>query len=169
VVPHKFIIRIRRVWWSGVLFALAFFCQMPIETSNHLFAADDEIYQLAAGSDSTLSPQQYSTGKLSRRAKAAQRRQSITPGGIAVYDTSRVTLAAIRALPRDSSARLAQLQYVRKDNPAIDGTHEQHYPLFLSDPPIVRHQAVLDTNRWVYRLRESVDDKDTRISTDVPI
>lgn len=142
---------------------------MPIETSNHLFAANDEINQLAAGSDSTLSPQQYSTGKLSRRAKAAQRRQSITPGGIAAYDTSRVTLAAIRALPRDSSARLTQLQYVRKDKPAVDGTYEQHYPLFLLDPPIIRHQAVLDTNRWVYRLRESVDDKDTRISTEVPI
>ena len=169
MIPHKFIIRIERVWWSGAFFALAFFCQMPTEASNRLFAANDATSQFAAGADSTLSQQQYSTGKLSRRAKAAQRRTSTTMAGTVSYDTSRATLAAIRALPRDSSARVAQFQYIRKDKSAEDGTYHKNNPLFLSDPLIVKHQAVLDSNKWVYRLRETVGDKDTRISTEVPI
>ena len=169
MVPHKFIIRIGSVWWSSALFALVFFCQMPTEASNYTSAANDEVYQFVAGSDSTLSQQQHSTGKLSRHAKAAQRRTSINTASTVFYDTSRITLAAIRALPRDSSARLAQFQYVRKDKPAEDGIYHKNHPLFLSDPLIVKHQAILDSTRWVYRLRETVNDKDTHLSTEVPI
>ena len=91
------------------------------------------------------------------------------PASTVSYDTSRITLAAIRALPRDSSARLAQFQYVRKDKPVVDGIYHKHHPLFLSEPLIVKHQANLDSTRWVYRLRETVNDKDTRLSTEVPI
>lgn len=170
MIPYKFTIQIGSIWQGILLFALAFFCQMRTEASEHFFAADGGIYQFAAGSDSTLSQQQYSTGKLSRRAKAAQRRQlTIGTAGIITYDTSRATLEAIRALPRDSSARLAQFQYVRKDNPAEKGTYHKHHPMFLSDPLLVKHQAVLDSNKWVYRLRETVEDYDTRVSTEVPL
>jgi len=167
VVPHKFIIRMGSVGWSSALFALVLFCQMPTEASNILFVANDDEYRFVAESDSTLSQQQH-LGKLSRRAKAAQRRTSTSPVSTVSYDTSRITLAAIRALPRDSSARLAQLQYVRKDKPAEDGTYHKEFPLFLSDPLIVKHQAILDSTKWVYRLRETVNDKDTRLSTEVP-
>jgi cell surface protein SprA len=169
VAPHNFIIRIRSVWWSSVLFALVFFCQMSIEASDYLFAANNETYQFVAGSDSTLSQQQHSTGKLSRRAKAAQRRMSTSTAGIVTRDTSRQTLEAIRALPRDSSARLAQFQYIRKDKPAENRTYHKNHPMFLSDPIIVKHQAVLDSTKWVYRLRETVDEKDIRLSTEVPL
>jgi hypothetical protein len=141
---------------------------MPTEASASLFAANGVIHLFVAESDSTLSQQQYSTGKLSRRAKAALRRTSSGTAGIVTRDTSRLTLEAIRALPRDSSARLAQFQYVRKDNPAEDGTYHKNHPMFLSDPLIVKHQAALDSNKWVYRLSETVDKKETRISTEVP-
>jgi cell surface protein SprA len=142
---------------------------MPTEASDRLFAANDEVCLSIAGSDSTLSQQQHSTGKLSRRAKAAQRRTSTSTASTVSYDTSRSTLAAIRALPRDSSARLAQFQYIRKDKPAVDGTYHKHHPLFLSDPLIVKHQAILDSTKWVYRLHEAVNDNDTRLSTEVPL
>jgi cell surface protein SprA len=89
--------------------------------------------------------------------------------GAVTRDTSRQTLEAIRALPRDSSARLAQFQYIRKDRPAEEGTYHKTHPMFLSDPLLVKHQAVLDSTKWVYRLRETLGDKETRLSTEVPM
>ena len=169
MAPHNFIIRIRSLRWSSALFALVFFCQMSIEASDYLFAANEETSLFVAVSDSTLSQQQHSSGKLSRRAKAAQRRMATSTAGAVTRDTSRQTLEAIRALPRDSSARLAQFQYIRKDRPAEEGTYHKTHPMFLSDPLLVKHQAVLDSTKWVYRLRETLGDKETRLSTEVPM
>ncbi|RPI02409.1 MAG: cell surface protein SprA, partial [Ignavibacteriae bacterium] len=168
MVPYKIIIRIGSVWWSCVLFALAYVCLMPAATAHRLPIAHGELVQFAAGTDSTLS-QQYSSGKLSRRAKAAQRRRTSTASGTVSRDTSMMSLAAIRALPRDSSARIAQFLYVRKDRPAETGSYQKNYPFFLEDPPVVRHQAVLDSNKWVYRLRETVGDDDIRIPVEIPL
>jgi hypothetical protein len=152
-----------------VLVALFFFFQTSTEAFDRFFTAKEENSQLIAASDSLLSQQPRPAGKLSRRAKAAQRRTATSSAGNVVRDTSRLTLEAIRALPRDSSARLAQLHYVRKDNAAEDGSYHKKLPLFLSDPVIVKHQATLDSTKWVYRLREMVGDKDIRLSTEVPI
>jgi len=50
----------------------------------------------------------------------------------------------------------------------VEGTYHKEHLLFLSAPPVVKYQASLDSTRWVYRLRRSVDENDSRIPTDVP-
>jgi len=85
--------------------------------------------------DTLPSQQQYASGRLSRRAKAAQKRKQ--PKSTKVTTITDTTLAgqleAIRALPRDSSARIAQFTYVRKDKPSIDGSY--HKELLVSFGP----------------------------------
>ena len=168
MVPHKIIIRISSVWWSSALFALVFLCQTSTEAFDRIVDAAEEHAAFVVAPDSTM-VQQHSFNKLSRRAKAAQRRLATSTAGNIVRDTSRLTLEAIRALPRDSSARLAQFQYIRKDQPAENGVYHRTSPMFLPDPPLVKHQAVLDSTHWVYRLRETVGDNDIRNSTEVPL
>ena len=157
-------------WWSSALVALAFGSQIQIEASNLTIAANYEPFPTTASQDSVPSQQQFASGKLSRRAKAAQKRalpRTTTVG--ATVDTTIVSqLEAIRALPRDSSARIAQFTYVRKDNPMVEGIYHKEHPLFLSAPPVVKYQASLDSTKWVYRLRRTVDENDSRIPTDVP-
>jgi len=157
-------------WWSSALVALALGSQIQIEASNLTIAANYEPLPATASQDSVLSQQQFASGKLSRRAKAAQKRAlSKTTTVSATVDTNfAAQLAAIRALPRDSSARIAQFTYVRKDNPMVEGTYHKEHPLFLSAPPVVKYQASLDSTQWVYRLRRTVDENDSRIPTDVP-
>jgi hypothetical protein len=158
-------------WWSSALVALAFGSQIQIEASNLTIAANYEPFPTAASQDSVPSQQQFASGKLSRRAKAAQKRAlSQTTTVSARVDTNIASqLAAIRALPRDSSARIAQFTYVRKDNPMVEGTYHKEHLLFLSAPPVVKYQASLDSTQWVYRLRRTVDENDSRIPTDVPL
>ena len=157
-------------WWSSAVVALAFGSQIQIEASNLTIAANYEPFPSIASQDSVPSQQQFASGKLSRRAKAAQKRSlSQTTTVSARVDTNfAAELAAIRALPRDSSARIAQFTYVRKDKPMVEGTYHKEHLLFLSAPPVVKYQASLDSTRWVYRLRRSVDENDSRIPTDVP-
>jgi hypothetical protein len=158
-------------WWSSALVALAFGSQIQIEASNLTIAANYELFPTTASQDSVPSPQQFASGKLSRRAKAAQKRAlSRTTTVSATVDTTIASqLEAIRALPRDSSARIAQFTYVRKDNPMVEGTYHKEHPLFLSAPPVVKYQASLDSTKWVYRLRRTVGENDSRIPTDVPL
>jgi cell surface protein SprA len=163
-----FMIRMRSVWWSISLLALGFFYQIPVEASHFLASADFETSQTFTGEDSTQTGTQLPSGKLSRRAKAEQRRVSIRTQDVVTLDTLKTSLEAIRALPRDSSARIAQFKYIRKDKPAVDGSYHKSYPLFLSAPPIVKHQTVLDSSKWVYRLYQTVDDYDTHIPIEVP-
>jgi cell surface protein SprA len=168
VVPKKKIIRIRSVWLISVFCALALLCQRPIEASDSNPAANYQTLQPAAGEDSLRTQQQFPMGKMSRRAKVAQRRISVLPTETTVIDTSQSILEAIRALPRDSSARIAQFKYVRKDKPAIDGQYHRDHPLFLAAPPVVKRQALLDSTKWVYRLRQTIGEYDTRVPTEVP-
>jgi cell surface protein SprA len=170
VVQCKIFFRIRIFWWSSALVALAFGSQIPIVASNLTIAANYELDPATASQDSLPSQQQFASGKLSRRAKAAQKRVlSQTTLASAKVDTNFATqLAAIRALPRDSSARIAQFTYVRKDNPMVEGIYHKEHPLFLSASPVVKYQASLDSTQWVYRLRHTVDENDSRIPIDVP-
>jgi hypothetical protein len=157
-------------WWSSALVALAFGSQIQIEASNLTIAANYEPFPATASQDSVPSQQQFASGKLSRRAKAAQKRALFQTTTVsAKADTNfAAQLAAIRALPRDSSARIAQFTYFRKDNPMVEGTYHKEHPLFLSAPPVVKYQASLDSTQWVYRLRRTVDENDSRIPIDVP-
>jgi cell surface protein SprA len=157
-------------WWSSVLVALAVGSEIQTEASDLTFAANNELFQTTVGQDSVPSQQSFASGKLSRRAKAAQKRSlSRTTTTSAKTDTNLASqLAAIRALPRDSSARLAQFTYVRKDEPEVEGTYHKVHPLYLSTPPVVVFQASLDSAKWVYRLRRTLDERDSRIPIDIP-
>ncbi len=177
MVQPKILFRTQSVWWSSVLFALAFFCplrtasQIRTEASNRAIAANYETLPTVEESDSTLSQRQPASAKLARRSKAAQRR-ALGPqetGEAIALDTSHAALEAIRALPRDSSARIAQFTYVRKDKPVVDGTYHKNHPLFLSVPSIVKYQSVLDSSKWVYRLHRTIGEYDTYIPTDIPL
>ncbi len=145
--------------------------QIQIEASNIAIAANSELLLAGAASDTLLSQQQFTSGKISRRAKAAQKRVlSRTTTVKAKVDTNfAAQLQAIRALPRDSSARIAQFTYVRTDEPMVEGTYHKNHPLFLSDPPVVRYQASLDSAKWVYRLRYMMNENDLRIPVEVPL
>jgi len=151
------------------LFALVFLLQISSPASEPSFAAYEPSLLMSMPPDSGQSQRQGSLGRQSRRAKAALRRLSYRPADTIVRDTSASALEAIHALPRDSSARLAQFQYVRKDAPAVDEIRHKIHPLFLSDPPIVKYQAVLDSSKWVYRLRRTMGEYDTRIPIEVPL
>jgi hypothetical protein len=121
-------------WWSSALVALAFGSQIQIEASNLTIAANYELLPAIASQDSVPSQQQFASGKLSRRAKATQKRalSGITTLSAKADTNFAAQLAAIRALPRDSSARIAQFTYFRKDNPMVEGTYHKEHPLFLS-------------------------------------
>ncbi len=170
MVQCKIFFRTRMFWWSSAIVALAFGSQIQIDASNLTIAANYESFPTTASQDSVPSQQQFASGKLSRRAKAAQKRalSQTTLTGARADTNFAAQLAAIRALPRDSSARIAQFTYVRKDNPMAEGTYHKEHPLFLSAPPVVKYQASLDSTKWVYRLRRTVDENDSRIPTDVP-
>ncbi|MBP8976461.1 MAG: hypothetical protein KBG83_07080, partial [Bacteroidetes bacterium] len=111
-----------------------------------------------------------STQRSNRHARAAEERTSLlreygaTKERKPLYQIDSTALAQ-----RDSSARIEQFIYVRKDKPVVDGEYHKTYPLFLSDPPIVRYRDDLDTARWVYRLRCVVNDGDVKIPIDVPL
>jgi cell surface protein SprA len=157
-------------WWRTALFALVFASQIPVEATNTKSTASQELFPTTTISDSSSTSQKVRTGKLSRRAKAAQKRLAPRESQVgARKDTSSraADLAAIRALPRDSSARIAQFHYVRKDKPVVDGKYHKEHPLFLAAPSVIRYQDALDTSKWVYRLRRTVEENDSRIPTDL--
>ena len=78
-------------------------------------------------------------------------------------------LELIRALPRDSSARLEQFQHVRRDRPAVNPAARRTHPMYLPDPIFVVHREELDSSRLVYHLRTLYNNKDTRVPIDVPL
>ncbi len=61
-------------WWSSALAALALSSQIQIEASDLTSASSYEPFQSTASQDSLPLQQQFTSGKLSRRAKAAQKR-----------------------------------------------------------------------------------------------
>lgn len=115
--------------------------------------------------DTTL-PQ--SKGKLSRRARVVQEMQAEQKASGEI-DTSFNVLAAIRALPRDSTARLEQFQAVRVDPIAVNPLRTVTSPLYLADPLQIRYRDVLDSSKWIYHVRRSLGSWDTKFSEDIPL
>lgn len=105
-----------------------------------------------------------------RHARAAEQRALMfreLKGGEEQKFISRLDSTALAH--RDSTARIQQFLYVRKDKIAADGEYHHTYPLFLADPPIVRYRDELDSTRFVYRLRCLVGDADVKVPIDVPL
>ena len=169
MVLNKSLIRIQRIWWVIISFALILLYQMQIKASFRIAGAREDTFEAIANQDTTQSQQQFQSGKLSRRAKAAQRCTSTQAPEVTTIDTSRAVLDYIRSLPRDSSARIAQFTHVRKDQLIADGKYYKTHSLFLSEPSIVKYQAVLDSSKWIYRLRRVVGDYDTRVPIEIPL
>ncbi len=109
-----------------------------------------------------------STGQMTRRARAEQSRRTTQVTSTPTADTSKSVLELIRALPRDSSARLQHFQYVRTDRPAVDPLASKPHPLYLPDPLIVKYRDQLDSTRWVYRLRQVIGENDLRFAVEIP-
>ncbi|MBN1398634.1 MAG: cell surface protein SprA [Bacteroidetes bacterium] len=154
-----------------MLGCLVLFCQEQTKSTGIAVKADDGLLLESASSDTIPSQRRLMPGKLTRRAKAAQKRLSARPttAGVRIDTNFAARLAAIRALPRDSSARIAHFTYVRKDKPVVQSTYRKKHSLFLADPPIVRYQVSLDTAKWIYRLRYVIDKDDIRIPIDIPL
>lgn len=105
------------------------------------------------------------TGVLSRRARALERKRTSIDSTDITKNPERL-LELIRALPRDSSARLEHLAHVRRDQPSVDPLNFPTSPLYLSDPQTVRSQHNLDPARMSYRVRKVLGDKDIRVPLD---
>jgi cell surface protein SprA len=112
---------------------------------------------------STTSDGPPSGGQMSRRARAALMRNARTDVTTSAFDTSRAMLAYLRSMPRDSTARIKQLQHVRRDAPAIEQQYHKTPSLYLKDPAVVSSEAALDSSQNVYHLRRRVSGNDIRI------
>jgi len=110
--------------------------------------------------------QQQAGKKLSRRAQILLEEQNEARANGEV-DTSFNVHEAIRALPRDSTARIQQFQAVREDNIVVNPLRPQTYPLYLPDPLQVRYKEALDTSKWVYHLQRTVEGWNTKIPIDL--
>lgn len=100
------------------------------------------------------------TGRLSRRARAEQRRQGRADTTTAILDTATIR---ILAETRDSSARLAQFHNVREDQPMVDPLLRPVHALYLREPGIVRTVETLDSAGWTYTIRRVVAGVDTKV------
>jgi len=105
---------------------------------------------------------------ISRRARALQQRSG------RVDTTSRVSatdsaLAAIAALPRDSTARMNVFHHVRYDFPAVRMLRLTEHPLYASIPAQLRQKEILDSTDYRYRIRHTVAGKDTRVPLELPL
>ncbi|MBI3587132.1 MAG: cell surface protein SprA [Ignavibacteriales bacterium] len=121
--------------------------------------ADTEVIAPGDGQDTTKTK---ITGGESRRARALlRRRSSIDTTSISL--TSKKILDSLRALPRDSSARLAQFKHVRRDFPMVIPLQLKTHSLYLPEPTLIHSVETLDSTRYVYRLRRIVGSVDTKI------
>ncbi len=101
---------------------------------------------------------------MSRRARALEKRQQSVDTTDTGKSLARI-LEAIKALPRDSSARLA-FGYVRRDDRVVNLLSRPTYSLYLPDPLTIRTQQTLDSSRFVYHVRRMYGSMDTRIPLD---
>ncbi|MFZ1977320.1 MAG: hypothetical protein WAV76_05145, partial [Bacteroidota bacterium] len=113
--------------------------------------------------DTTSVESPFSNAYSARHARAAQDRAAYFNALRSSQNASFARYDSLLLVHRDSSARVAQFKYVRKDNPVVDGSYHKNLPLFLNEPLAVYYKDELDSTRWVYRIRRIVDDIDTRI------
>ncbi|MBF8294664.1 MAG: hypothetical protein HW389_1209 [Bacteroidetes bacterium] len=104
------------------------------------------------------------TGGPSRRARALERNRSSLDTSDTGQSAARI-LETIKAMPRDSSARLA-FGHVRRDDRVAHILERPAHPLYLPDPMLVRKSQTLDSSRFVYRIRRTLGAADTRIPLD---
>ncbi|HEY6952024.1 MAG TPA: cell surface protein SprA, partial [Bacteroidota bacterium] len=121
------------------------------------------VVALSPAPGDTIKP--VTPGKLSRRARVVQEMQAEEKASGQI-DTSFNMLAAIRALPRDSSARLAQFLAVRTDPVQVDPLRVKPSPLYLAEPLAIRYRDVLDSATWSYRVKRTIDGWDTKVPLD---
>jgi cell surface protein SprA len=76
-------------------------------------------------------------------------------------------LAAIKLLPRDSSARLAVFHRVRRDLPTVPLEIRRLHPLYLDAGSLARPTHVFDGNQLRYRLEWKLAGKDARIPVEM--
>jgi hypothetical protein len=101
------------------------------------------------------------SGAPTRRARALLRKRQTTLGAEQPVSTQSI-LDSIKALPRDSSARLEQFHHVRVDPPMVKPFSSPIHSLYLPEPTLVRTQHQLDTARYVYRIRRMVGGADVK-------
>ncbi|MBI3788477.1 MAG: cell surface protein SprA, partial [Ignavibacteriales bacterium] len=108
------------------------------------------------------------TGGESRRARALLRRRS-SIDTTSIILSSKSILDSLRALPRDSSARLAQFKNVRYDVPMVAPLQLKTHSLYLPAPMLVHNVEELDSTRYVYRLRRIIGGVDVRIPLEMDL
>ncbi len=117
----------------------------------------------------TVRSAQQQPGPLSRRARAVLRREGKSPEveAVAVVIDTVGVLEAIRALPRDSSARIANFHHVRHDPPSVPlGVHRQH-PMYADYSSRIRFTNVLDSVQLRYRVEWKMSGGAVRIPVEM--
>lgn len=101
----------------------------------------------------------------SRRQRAILRREGklVEPERRALTVDTTGALAAIRELPRDSSARLAVLHHIRRDPPTVPLPLRRQHPLYLDVGNQLKPTHVLDGKELRYRVEWKLAGKDVRI------
>ncbi|MBM4168924.1 MAG: cell surface protein SprA [Ignavibacteria bacterium] len=105
---------------------------------------------------------------MSRRARAILQRSGRmdTTARVSVTDS---LLAAIQALPRDSTARLSVFHHVRTDPLSVRMIRLTDHPLYAGLPIQLRQKETLDSTEYRYRIRSTVTGKDIRIPLDLSL
>ena len=135
---------------AALIVALSFLVSFLFPETNSL--AEPIAASLSAGTDDLVSSGSFQVlqdttrrrpaGTMSRRARALEKKRM----SVDTTDTSKSLariLEAIKALPRDSSARLA-FGYVRRDEQVVNLLGRRIHSLYLPDPLIIRTQQALD-------------------------
>ena len=160
---HPQTLKARIVFVASVLGAVLSASTTTAETTGTKYG----VWSASSFSFAGDTTEQQTQKKLSRRAQIVRemRAEEAASGEV---DTSFNVLAAIRALPRDSTARLEQFQAVRTDHIEVDPLRPKTYSLYLPDPMQVRYRETLDSAKWVYHLQRTVGGWNTRIPVDIP-
>ncbi|HEX9829901.1 MAG TPA: hypothetical protein VGB10_06785, partial [Bacteroidota bacterium] len=130
------------------------------------FATDFSLLLFSTEQD-TL-PRRRQLSQPSRRERAVQLKIGTTDT-TSTRDITKTLLDSIRALPRDSSARLANFQHVRKDLPQVVLLAPKTSPMYLGAPSLVRTQHILDSLLWVYYISQTVVGKDVKVPLEIPL
>ncbi len=144
---------------------LTVFCARSLRTEGLPAIGENQPF----ASDTSSAESVFSNAYSARHARAARERAAYFNALRSAQNASAARFDSILLAHRDSSARVAQFIYVRKDNPVVDPTYHKNMPLFLNEPLAVYYKDELDTTKWVYRIRRIVEDVDTRIPLDIPL
>lgn len=152
----------------GIIVAWAFLSGSLLSARDALAASRSPIAEIAFSPGAVMEPALVlqdttlrGTGAQTRRARALLRKRQTTLGTEQPVSTQSI-LDSIRALPRDSSARLEQFHHVRVDHPMVTPFRSSTHPLYVPEPVLVRTQHQLDTASYQYRVRKVVGGADIK-------